>query len=477
MDLFDDLVDSQVISVDDPVLEATTQAVVCRNEIVVQERSFVLPQNENDVLVVPVSGGADSTALAILLKELFPEAHFRYVFTDTGAEPAELYENLDRLEAYLGSKIERVLPPRNLYELIDDQGGFLPNSGARWCTRVLKSDSIQKWMKTLGEGIHVHMMVGIRADETFRVALTLPHTTTHMPFINLGWKRTDVFNKLRLTVGIPRFYRVKSRSGCEPCPFQRRQELIGLLQENPSGFKRGESYEKLSPTDLARHQDAPSLSHESGLAPNWLWYPKPNHYRGLEGRVGCKSDTMFGDIGIFLGVEYFTDCFPGDRPFVWQRRVVSFSTSASGIQRQLNTRFEHLLATAEAHDMDEWDVRNRVEFGVFYIEAPADVFDPEGTGAGSFGWHQGESYRQLRHVHGWAERILAGHVLEAQAKKKEDLPEDSWAWEICDGSSKALQKVSAPLGRIVASTLYKPREPDIDDQIDERFITCAMCSI
>lgn len=477
MDLFDELVIDRAQVIDDPVLEATTSAVVCRNESVVQERKFVLPQGSKDVLVIPVSGGADSTALALLMKMMFPHAVFRYVFTDTGAEPDELYENLDRLEMALGSRIERVLPLRNLYELIEDQGGFLPSSSARWCTRMLKSDSIQAWMASLGADVHVHMMVGIRADETFRVALTLPNTTTHMPFIDLGWKRADVFNLLRQTVGIPRFYRVRSRSGCIVCPFQRRQELIGLLQENPAGFAIGESYEKLSPVDAVRHPPAPSLSIESGISRNWLWIPKPTRYDGLSGRLGCKSETMFNDVGIFIGVEYFWDCAPGGRPFTWLRRVVSFSTTLNGISRQLNTRFEHLLATAEAHDMDEWEVRNRVDFAVFYVEAPSEVFDPEGTGPGSFGWHQGESYAMLRHVTGWAERILAGHVMDLQAKKRDSLPEDSYAWEICDGSAKALQKVKGPLGRIVGMTLYKPREPEIDDQVDERFITCAMCSI
>lgn len=477
MDLFDDLAPSQVMEIDDPVLAESAQALVCRNEAVVREMTFSLPEGDNQVLVVPVSGGADSTALALLLKRMFPDAPFRYVFTDTGAEPDELYENLDRLELELGTRIDRVRPLRNLYQLIEDQGGFLPNSGARWCTRLLKSDSIQAWMKNLGEGIHVHMFVGIRADETFRVALTLPNTTTHMPFIDLGWKRADVFNLLRETVGIPRFYRVRSRSGCIVCPFQRRQELIGLLQENPEGFAIGESYVKLSPQDALRHPVAPSLSQETGLTRNWLWLPMPRPSDVLDGRLGCKTGTMFGDIGIFVGVEYFWDCAPGGKPFTWHRRVVSFSTTLNGMQRQLNTRFEHLLATAEAHDLDEWEVRNRVEFGIFFIEAPADVFDPEGTGPGSFGWHQGESYAMLRHVTSWAERVLAGHVMEFQAMKRDSVPEDSYAWEICDGSVKALAKVENPLGRIVGMTLYKPREPEIDDQVDERFITCAMCSI
>lgn len=132
MDLFDDLAPSQVMEIDDPVLAESAQALVCRNEAVVREMTFSLPEGDNQVLVVPVSGGADSTALALLLKRMFPDAPFRYVFTDTGAEPDELYENLDRLELELGTRIDRVRPLRNLYQLIEDQGGFLPNSGARW---------------------------------------------------------------------------------------------------------------------------------------------------------------------------------------------------------------------------------------------------------------------------------------------------------------------------------------------------------
>jgi len=479
LDLFEDQ-ESHVAVSTTPAPVAMRSELACiapRSKEIAPQASYVLPGGPNDVLVVPVSGGADSTALSILLREMFPEAKFKYVFSDTKAEPAELYASLDRLEVYLGQQIERLVPEKGLYELIEDQGGFLPNSSSRWCTRILKGQSIQKWMAELGEGKHIHMFVGIRQDESFRVALTLPNTTTHMPFIDLGWKRKDVFEKLRDTIGIPAFYSFKSRSGCQPCPFMRRSEIVGLYQYDPKGFEKGESYEKLSPVDIVRHQPAPDLSRETGLAKNWLWLPKPKREEGIDGRLGCKSTTLFGEIGIFIGAEFFWDAMPGLPPFVWRQRLVSYSRSLSGIKRQLNSRYQHLLATAEAHDMNEDQVRHQVDFGIFYVEAPASVFDPEGTGTGSYGWHQGESYRQHRHVMGWAERILTGHVLSEQAQRRESLREDTFAWEVCDGSVKALQKVEQPLGRVVGMTLYKATEPDIDDELDERFIACPMCSI
>lgn len=105
-------------------------------------QAFVIPGNpSSDEYLVPVSGGADSSALAILLKELAPTIPFRYVFTDTGAEEQETLEMLDRLERWLGKPIER-LKSRGLFELIEDYNGFLPSPRDRWCSAYGDSASV-----------------------------------------------------------------------------------------------------------------------------------------------------------------------------------------------------------------------------------------------------------------------------------------------------------------------------------------------
>ena len=54
--------------------------------------------------VLGLSGGKDSAALAIYIKDKYPSIHekMEYFFSDTGSELLEVYDFLDKLEAYLG---------------------------------------------------------------------------------------------------------------------------------------------------------------------------------------------------------------------------------------------------------------------------------------------------------------------------------------------------------------------------------------
>ena len=56
--------------------------------------------------ILALSGGKDSSALAVFMKDRVPE--MEYVFCDTGDELAETYEYLDKLEFFLGKKITRI---------------------------------------------------------------------------------------------------------------------------------------------------------------------------------------------------------------------------------------------------------------------------------------------------------------------------------------------------------------------------------
>ena len=58
--------------------------------------------------VIGISGGKDSAALAIYLRDNYPQLNLIYYFCDTGKELDETYQLIDRLEGYLGSEITKL---------------------------------------------------------------------------------------------------------------------------------------------------------------------------------------------------------------------------------------------------------------------------------------------------------------------------------------------------------------------------------
>ncbi len=450
--------------------------------VYLREAAYVVPGNPaTDAYILPVSGGSDSTALALLLHEIAPHIPFRMVFTDTGAEEKETLEMLDKLEAYLGKKIERI-SETTLFSLIQDYSGFLPSPRDRWCTRALKLVPFRRWIAQF-DGQQKWVFVGIRSEESDRLAFALPDAETEMPFIDLGITRDWVYRKLASTVGISRSYQTRSRSGCTVCPFQTQQELVGLLQRHPEEFERGAQCEKLNARDEARHTPGIPLWSDTPLARNWHSLPMPDDGDSIKkGKLAkAKAPDLFG-CRIFIAGEFFFDRMPGCEEFIWHQRVVSFSTTLEGIKRQLDGRFQHLLSTPEVYDMTPEDVRQRARFAIWFVELPSDVFDPSGirsTGDDrSYTWHQGKSYRQIRHVVDWATRALHAEFQRRQAALNPPLLSVQYEWT--ESSKEALTEARAPLGSVLLSQWYLPSEVAAEPQTEEeaiRRIPCPMCQL
>jgi hypothetical protein len=56
--------------------------------------------------------------------------------------------------------------------------------------------------------------------------------------------RDDIFRLLEESVGIPEYYRWRSRSGCYFCFFQRQDEWLGLKENHPELFEKAKEYEQ-----------------------------------------------------------------------------------------------------------------------------------------------------------------------------------------------------------------------------------------
>jgi 3'-phosphoadenosine 5'-phosphosulfate sulfotransferase (PAPS reductase)/FAD synthetase len=192
--------------------------------------------------ILALSGGKDSSALAVFMKSRIPE--MEYVFCDTGDELQETYDYLSKLEYFLGKKITRINSDRPFSHYLKLFRGVLPDARTRWCTRLLKI----KPYETYVSDTNVISYVGIRADEPYRTGYisTKENVKAVYPFIEHNIRRADVFKILEESgLGVPSYYEWRSRSGCYFCFFQQRIEWVGLLERHPDLFKKAMAYEKI----------------------------------------------------------------------------------------------------------------------------------------------------------------------------------------------------------------------------------------
>jgi hypothetical protein len=198
--------------------------------------------------VLGLSGGKDSAALAVFMRQHYPELNIRYFFTDTGKELQEVYEFLGRLEGYLGKPIERLNPDRDFDFWLRTYNNFLPSPSTRWCTRQLKLEPFKRWVKPwLQAGDTVISYVAIRADEEHREGMTAQHPkmAVRFPFREHGVEKAGVIDILEASgLGLPGYYSWRSRSGCTFCFFQQKIEWVRLKREHPAAFVDAKTYEK-----------------------------------------------------------------------------------------------------------------------------------------------------------------------------------------------------------------------------------------
>lgn len=193
--------------------------------------------------ILCMSGGKDSTALGIYIRDRVPE--MEYVFCDTNKELTETYEYLNQVEAFLGKKIVRLNSEAGFDHWLDVFGGYLPSPQMRWCTKMLKLRPFEDYV---GDD-PVISYVGLRADED-RVGYisTKSNIRAVFPFKDAGIDYAGVMKILEDSgIGLPPYLKWgRTHSGCFFCFFQKPIEWVRLLETHPDQFDEAQKYEKLS---------------------------------------------------------------------------------------------------------------------------------------------------------------------------------------------------------------------------------------
>jgi len=219
--------------------------------------------------VLNVSGGKDSSALALLMAgrvkglEQFRLDGMEYVFCDTQKELPETYQYLARLEAEVGAKIIRLNAKAGFDHWLKVFRGYLPSPQNRWCTKMLK---LKPFEAHVGED-NVVSYVGLRADEDRSGYISRkPNIQTRYPLKEAGINYAGVVRILEDSgLGLPTFMKWgRTNSGCTFCFFQTPLEWIRLSETYPEYFKEAMSYETWDPDDPNKQftwmQDRPLAS-------------------------------------------------------------------------------------------------------------------------------------------------------------------------------------------------------------------------
>ena len=180
--------------------------------------------------VVALSGGKDSTAMALRLRELMPDTDFIYICTPTGDELPEMFEHWRKLGDLLGKKIQPIMAATLNGEVARQDA--IPNWRQRWCTRILKIEPYAKWLSAQTEKYsEVFSYVGLRADEPEREGgdyAAIPGVNMIFPMRGWGWGLSDVLGYLK-----DRSITIPKRTDCARCFYQRLSEWWALWREHP----------------------------------------------------------------------------------------------------------------------------------------------------------------------------------------------------------------------------------------------------
>jgi len=246
--------------------------------------------------VLGLSGGKDSAALAIHIDNKYPDIPVEYYFTDTGYELEETYQFLDKLKTRLKKPIHYIKPRNNFDYYMKKYNNFLPSATARWCTIEMKLRPFESWIAdSLKEGTEIITYVGIRYDERGRVGYkpTNPLIKAKFPFIDDLVDREGVISILEDSgLGLPDYYKWRSRSGCSFCFFQRKIEWVGLKENHPEKFAYAKKLEKNakdheSPFTWMQNESLGELEQKERIAKI-----KANYVKQLESLKQKKSNKI-----------------------------------------------------------------------------------------------------------------------------------------------------------------------------------------
>jgi 3'-phosphoadenosine 5'-phosphosulfate sulfotransferase (PAPS reductase)/FAD synthetase len=232
--------------------------------------------------IVALSGGKDSTAMALRLRELHPEQEYTYVCTPTGDELPPMIEHWLLLERLLDMKFTWLTSGSSLDSLIN-YWQALPNWRQRWCTKYLKIFPFEAYLR---DHKPATIYVGMRYDEADkRDGIEVGDGVTKVfPMIGWEWGLGDVLSYLD-----ERGVVVPERTDCGACFFQTLGEWWQLWVDYPDRYAKYEGYEKMTGHTFRSAQRDSHPASLAGLREEFEAGYQPKPRRMSDRRAMCST--------------------------------------------------------------------------------------------------------------------------------------------------------------------------------------------
>lgn len=176
------------------------------------------------------------------------------IFCDTGLEFLEMYDHIDKVEAYIGRSITRLKSDKSFeYYMFDhlktsgkckgEYGYGWPMQMNRWCTRVFKTDVTKKYLQEKYPDKQIISYNGYAFDEIKRIKY---YDKFHQqPLVDYAITEADALKRC-YDAGFDwsGLYKRFNRVSCWCCPFQNIKDLRNLYYFYPEYWKILEQWEE-----------------------------------------------------------------------------------------------------------------------------------------------------------------------------------------------------------------------------------------
>ncbi len=230
--------------------------------------------NPTKTYFLSISGGKDSTAMWLYLKNELGLPNLVAVFADTGWEHPQTYEYLDYIETKLGPLV-RVKPAMDFVQLAKHKKRF-PSTKARFCTEFLKMAPAREWLNgELAAGrldrSTLIQCSGVRHEESPSRAAMAEYVETDdynklpqwRPIITWTWQEVFAIHERHGVEPNPLYKQGMGRVGCMPCIMANLSEVGEISRRFPDVVEKVANAE----VEVARGDGQPSSFFSSDTIP------------------------------------------------------------------------------------------------------------------------------------------------------------------------------------------------------------------